>query len=321
MVVIKYALCCCLIALGLFGFSKRDAVRDAYDWDPTIEKTLVRTFDPQAVAEANRLPMPERGIRIAQPADTRTAPLPAIAKEAPGIGMQGGSASIGGQVFGPTGQPVAGATVRLQRFVDDRVTTVDLTADGSGFFSLGRLLGGRYRVWAWQAPALAQLSSEVTFLEDGSNRAFRLDLQAPTDIRLEVQAAATSVPLGQSTTVSMTIGNPVINNNGQVARVGRAGDLVVLSGAGVFSGQGASAVTNGDGMATFPVQCATVGAGTVTLATPYFSDSVAITCEPPPTTVPPSTVPGQPPAPGAPAPGAPAPAVPAPTAPPATGTG
>ncbi|MFN0028639.1 MAG: carboxypeptidase regulatory-like domain-containing protein [Acidimicrobiales bacterium] len=304
MVVIKYALCCCLIALGLFGFSKRDAVRDAYNWDPTIEKTLVRTFDPQAVAEANRLPIPERGIRIAQPADTRTAPLPAVAREVPGISIQGGSASIGGQVFGPTGQPVAGATVRVQRLVEDKVTSVDLSSDASGFFTFGRLLGGRYRVWAWQAPGLAQLDSEVTFLEDGSNRAFRLDLQAPTDIRLEVDAAASSVPLGGSTTVSMTIANPVVNNSGQVARVGRAGDLVVLTGGGAFTGQSASSVTDGAGMATFPVPCTTVGTGTITLATPYFSDSVTITCEAPPTTVPPA-LPGQPPT--APVPGVPAP--------------
>ncbi len=313
MVVIKYALCCCLIAVGLFGYSKRDDVRDAYNWDPTIEKTLVRTFDPQAVAEANRLPIPERGIRIAQPADTRSAPLPAVAKEAPGISLQGGSASIGGQVFGPTGQPVAGATVRIQRFVEDRVATVDLSADGSGFFSFGRLLGGRYRLWAWQAPTLAQLGSEVTFLEDGSNKAFRLDLQAPTDIRLEVHAGAASLPLGQSTTVSMTIGNPVVNHNGQVARVGRAGDLVVLSGAGVFSSLSGSAITSVEGMATFPVPCTTVGTGTVTLATPYFKDSVAITCEAPPTTLPPAVT-VQPPGPTEPSavPGA-APAAPSPT--------
>ena len=117
MVVIKYALCCCLIALGLVAFSKRDDVRDAYDWGPTVEKTLVRTFDPQAVAESNRLPVPQLGLRIVQPADTRSVPLPALAKDTPGVAMQGGSASIGGQVFGPGGQPLGGATVRCNAWL------------------------------------------------------------------------------------------------------------------------------------------------------------------------------------------------------------
>lgn len=303
MVVIKYALCGCLIAAGLFGYSKREVVRDAYHWDPTIERPLVRSFDPQAVAEANRLPVPASGIRIAHAPDTRTAPLPAVPTETTRPSVQGGGASITGQVFGPAGQPLAGATVRVQRLVGDQTASIDLTSDSSGSFGVGGLLGGRYRVWAWQVPNLTQLGSEVTFLEEGTSRSYRLGLQAPTDIRLEVEAGSASLPVGQSTSVWMRIGNPVVNSSGQVARVGRAGDLVVASGAGVFSGQGGSGTTNSEGVAAFPILCNTPGPGTVTLATPYYKDSVQINCEAPPPTAPPPTAPSPAPAAGPATPG------------------
>lgn len=286
MVVIKYALVGCLVALGLFGFSKRDEVVAAYHWDPTIEKRLIPSFDPKAVADKNRLAVPETDLRIALAPDTRNAALPVApgALPAPPMALQGGQSSLDGLVVGPNSQPVVGATVRIERFVEDRVVSVDLITNATGNFAINRLLGGRYRVRAWQAPTLAQLGSEVTFLNDGDNRAFRLALDAPIDIALTADAASATVILGQATTVSMLIENPVINANGQVARVGRAGDLVVATGSGVFAGQGGSTTTNAAGNATFTAQCTQLGAGSFSLATPYFRESVTVVCVPVPTT-------------------------------------
>lgn len=286
MVVIKYALAGCLMALGLFAWSKRDVVLDAYHWNPTIEKPYIPSFDPKAVAEANRLPVPESDIRVAVGPDTRKVALAGLAgptTTAP-VPMQGGKAALDGVVVGPDGAPVGSATVRIERFVGDDVVTVDVATNPSGAFAVEQLLGGRYRLRAWRAPTMAQLGSQVSFVADGDRLSVRLQLAAPTDIDISTGAASSSVIVGQATTVSMRITVPVVNGNGQIGRGGKANDLVVANGGGALAGQNGQTTTNVEGNATFTVQCTQVGAGTVTLQTPYYKDAVDITCLPLPTT-------------------------------------
>lgn len=285
-VVIKYALVGCLIALGAFAFSKRDAVLDAYRWDPTVDKTLIPSFDPKAVAEENALPVPRSDIDVQLGPDTRAVAVPTVpaAPTTTALPMQGGKSAIDGQVVGPDNAPIPGATVRIERFVGDSVVTVDLASSASGGFAVNQLLGGRYRVRAWRAPTFAQLGSEVTFLADGERRSFRLQLAAPNDIDISASASSSQVIVGQPVTVTMRILVPVVNGNGQVDQGGRANDLVVATGGGVLAGQGGQTTSNAEGLASFTFQCAQVGAGSVTMQTPYFKEVVDITCLPLPTT-------------------------------------
>lgn len=293
MVVIKYALAGCLVALGIFAFSKRDAVLAAYEWDPTIDKTLIPSFDPKAVAEEHALPVPESDIEVRLGPDTRAVAVPTVvpATSTSALPMQGGKAALEGQVIGPDSAPIPGATVRIERFVGDDVVTVDVATNATGSFAVNQLLGGRYRVRAWRAPTFAQLGSEVTFLADGDRRAMRLQLAAPNDIDISASATASAVIVGQPTTVTMRILTPVVNGNGQVDMGGRANDLVVATGGGVLIGQSGQATSNAEGTATFTFQCVQVGAGSVTMQTPYYKETVDITCLPLPTTTtaPPTT--------------------------------
>lgn len=291
--MIKYALASCLLVLGLFAWTKRDAVIDAYQWDPDVDKPFIPSFDPKTVAEAKALPVPESGIRVAVAADTRGVPLAGLggSTTTTGVPMQGGKAAVDGVVVGPDGAPVPGATVRIERFVGDDVVTVDVATNATGGFAVNQLLGGRYRLRAWRAPTMAQLGSQVSFVADGDRLSVRLQLAAPSDIDISASAASSSALIGQSTTVSMKITVPVVNGNGQVAQGGRAGDLVVASGGGVLAGQTGQTTSNAEGNATFTLQCTAVGAGTVTLQTPYYRESVDITCLPLPTTTTTTTAP------------------------------
>lgn len=312
MVVIKYALAGCLITLGVFAYTKRDTVRDAYEWNPTIEKPFIPAFDPKAVAEENKLAVPESDIAVAVAPDTRNVVLPAVVApvSTTALPMQGGKASVEGQVVGPGNAPIPGATVRIERFVGEQVVTVDVATNATGNFAINQLLGGRYRIRAWRAPTFAQLSSEVTFLAEGDHRSVRLTLDAPNDIDISAARSAATVILGQGGQVSMRILTSVVNGNGQVDKAGRANDLVVATGAGVFAGQGGQTNSDAQGNATFNFTCNALGTGTFTLATPYYREAVDITCVPVPTTTtttPPTTV-------------APTTA-PAPTAPPTTQAG
>ncbi len=286
MVLIKYALVGCLVALGLFAYSKRDDVVDAYHWEPTIEKPFIPAFDPQAVADEHRTSVPDSDIRISLGPDTRSVPVPTVAAatSTTGLPMQGGKSSIDGVVVAPDGGPVAGAVVRLERFVGDDVVTVDVATNGAGNFAVSQLLGGRYRVRAWKAPTMAQLGSDVTFISDGEARSFRLQLHAPTDIDISASVSSSAVIVGQQTTASMRILVPVVNGNGQVDRGGRANDLVVATGGGVLGGPSGPTTDNPEGPPCVPFSCSRIGAGTITMQTPYYRQVLDINCLPVPTT-------------------------------------
>ncbi len=294
MVVIKYALAGCLVALGIFAFSKRDAVVGAYHWDPTIDKTFIPAFDPKAVADEHRLPVPENDIEVKLGPDTRSAPVPTVVAptSTTALPMQGGKASLDGLVVGPDSAPMPNATVRIERFVGENVVTVDVATNATGNFAVNQLLGGRYRVRAWRAPTFSQLGSEVMFLAEGDRKSMKLQVWAPNDIDISASASSASVIVGQSTTVSMKILVPVVNGNGQVDQGGRANDLVVASGGGVLLGQGGQTTSNAEGLATFTFQCSQIGAGSVTVQTPYYKQVLDIACLPLPTTttVPSTTV-------------------------------
>lgn len=84
-----------------------------------------------------------------------------------------GTARIGGSVQGPDGL-VPGATVRIERLVAGREVRTDVVTGPDGRFLLENVPGGRYRIRAFLAPALAQVEPEVAFLRDAEDHSFDL---------------------------------------------------------------------------------------------------------------------------------------------------
>jgi hypothetical protein len=214
---------------------------------------------------------------------------------------------VTGSVVGPSGA-VPNATVRIERLVGDQVGSVDVTTNGDGSFAVPNLLGGRYRVRAWQAPALAQLGSEVTFVADGEARNFALELTAPSGRDVAVEWSSSGWLLGGTPSVSVVVTQPYVNDSGQVDLRGSAGLSASLTAGGALGG-GGSGTTDGGGSASFALRCNAVGPTNATLTVGSYVRSLEIpACSPLPTTttttVPPSTttIPGQPPQPGQPTP-------------------
>lgn len=283
--VIKYAIVASMVALGIFAFSKRQTVLDAFDWDPHAEGIPVPAFDPVArTKELTQPPPAADAIRVAQAADTRSVDLTGVpAPTVAPISLTGGTATLAGVVTGPDG-PVPGATVRIERFVGSDVGTVELTTTASGAFTLPGAQGGRYRVRAWRAPSLAQPSSDVSFVADGEQRSYNLALDAPSGRAIDLDWSYSGWVLGGTPWVSVSVAEPYVNSNGQVALHGAAGLPVTVSVGGALSGS-SSGTTDSSGSARFTLLCAGAGSTSATLTVGGTVRTLDIpSCLPPPTT-------------------------------------
>jgi hypothetical protein len=85
-----------------------------------------------------------------------------------------GRASMSGTVMAPDGA-VPGATVHVERLVDDAVLALDIATNPDGTWRLDTIKGGRYRIRAWRAPDLA-LTTPLIFFLNGDEKKTNLTL-------------------------------------------------------------------------------------------------------------------------------------------------
>jgi hypothetical protein len=209
---------------------------------------------------------------------------------APSLGP--GQATLNGTVFGPSG-PVAGATVELVRIVDDAGVVGHTTTAADGSWTVNNILGGRYRVRAWQSPGLTMTTPEVVFLEATQDLSMSLQL---TGYSGPAVAAAISPPdplLGATENLVLQVTNPTVGTDGVLTYPPQAGAQVTLTDGPGWEVYNANPMTtDGRGDALFQVSCTSVGpdpmSAQVGAATPVPLQMPS--CGAPPTTVPPTTI-------------------------------
>lgn len=145
--------------------------------------------------------------------------------------VERGTATISGSVTGPEGL-VAGATVRIERLVAGREIRTDLLTGPDGRFSLAGAPGGRYRVRAFLAPTLAQLTPVVRFLEDGKEHTFDLVLEPQSGLVVRSDAAPDPPLLDGPVNVVVAVFNRSVDPDGVVRYVAVTGVTVELVGIG-----------------------------------------------------------------------------------------
>ena len=274
-----------LAAAGVFAFTNRAFVVDAFDWTSPKKAIEVPIFDPVTKARELRTPPPPVNaltVRAAQDTrDTATKGLP-VQEETSGVELSGGSTILDGKVLGPGG-PLANATVHIERFVGERLAFVDVATDAAGFWSVGNLPGGRYRIRAWQAPSFAQLQSDVAYVQDGEHRSVTLAVESPSGTEVYTDYSG-SFYVGNAPTLTVTVEGPYVTANGLLRSGGRSGLAATLSVSGALAGGGA-AVTDADGSVTWRVSCASIGTAFASVNVAGTSRSFAIpACTPVPTT-------------------------------------
>ncbi|HET9691155.1 MAG TPA: hypothetical protein VFP61_08375 [Acidimicrobiales bacterium] len=235
------------------------------------------------------------------PTATTVAPLPDLTGVAP-VTVDGrttttapvvgpGAATIAGTVTGPNG-PVGGATVELTRVVGRQTATTDATTAPDGTFTVPKLLGGAYRVRAWQAPVLALTDPQVFFMGDTETKRLSLQLTAYTGTTVTASTAPPVVAQGGYVDVVVSVQAQVVGADGVVRPSPVTGQPVEIDGGGGWLPTGADpAVTDGGGVAQLVVQCALVGAPPLVITAPGAQPITAgdSTCVPAATPAPTTT--------------------------------
>jgi hypothetical protein len=227
--------------------------------------------------------------------------LPAVAEGAvPGVTTSTlphigpGAATLNGTVIGPEG-PVAGATVEADRLVGDQAAATQTTTAADGSWSIRSILGGRYRIRAWQQPSLAVTSPQILFLGDHDTQTTTLQVAAFTGPTVAAAFAPYSPVVGQIDNLVVQVTNPTVGSDGVVRNPPQVGVSVTLTDGPQWQvHNGNPLATDADGQVLFQVSCQAAGPDPLSAA---VGSGIAVPlqlpdCEPPPTTtttLPPST--------------------------------
>jgi hypothetical protein len=234
-------------------------------------------------------------------APTLPSKLPAVSEAAvPGspastpLRIGPGRATLNGTVLGPSG-PVGGATVEADRLVGDQTAIAKATTAADGSWSIGTILGGRYRVRAWQQPSLTLTSPQILFLGATQTYTQTLRLSAFTGPIVAAAVAPAGPVVGQTDNLVVQVSNPTVGPDGVERDLPDAGVSVTLTDGPQWLVQNGNPLPTGsNGQVLFQVSCQAPGSnplsaavGTGTTVSLQLPD-----CAAPPTTtsVPPTTV-------------------------------
>ncbi len=254
-------------------------------FNPLNSTTTTATVDPHALHLPANFVLP----------DTRFVsllPVPGRSQPAPVIPVRGGKATVEGTVTGPSG-PVAGATVRIERWVGSASGALTIGTDGSGRFAAAGVLGGHYTVRAWQQPALATFDAATGFVADGGVLSVNVVMQQHNSFTVQVAASTGAISVGHQFSLLALVTRESVDANGIVQAGPVAGESVTLSSDPGLTIAGANPATTGaDGLATWTLTCKTAGSFSAVATTKDGSGTTNLpTCTGgPSTTTPPPTV-------------------------------
>jgi hypothetical protein len=167
-----------------------------------------------------------------------------------------GRATINGTVLGPGG-PVEGATVQAERLVGDATATTEATTAADGSFSIPGILGGRYRLRAWQAPSLAMTTPQIFFLAATDTRTVSLQLTSYGGLKITSAINPTTVFTGGALNLAIDVTQATVDQTGVVSQAPQASVSVTLSAPGyaVTDGSGGQGTTDAQGEVVFALSC------------------------------------------------------------------
>ena len=169
------------------------------------------------------------------------------------VELDNGPITMSGQVVGPDG-PVPGATVRVERLVDDQSGSQDVTTGSNGRFVLANSHGGRMRVRAWRAPDLVQVREQSLFVTELSN--IKLEVVRHNATRILMSQAPRQPIVGQQLNVAVLVVQDIVTAEGVSAARGVANMPVSLFATGAIRPNEASPkISDGSGNATFNLVC------------------------------------------------------------------
>jgi hypothetical protein len=209
--------------------------------------------------------------------------------------IEPGNAAITGVVTGPQG-PAAGATVHAERLVGDAVVAKDVLTGADGGFTIANIVGGRYRVRAFQpSPAnLAQTDPALLFLGSTETKTLNLHVDQFSGTALAFALAPSQLFVGAVANLVVQVTNRSVDPKGVVSGVPAPQSKVQMVPApGLAVDTVNPGLTDSAGRAAFGFHC--TGPGTPGMAA-VVDDAVTFPlamppCNPEPVVAPPPTTP------------------------------
>lgn len=203
--------------------------------------------------------------------DVALDPVPGLPPTA-SAEVLGGQASLSGIVLGPDG-PLQGATVRLERLVDDVVGRLEVTSDEAGIWRAPPpttsptgpqgIRGGRYRVRAWRTPDLAVTAPQILFIEGTENREVTLELARFTDTSFSWSSSPDPPVLGSVVGFRVVADSAFVDSDGVVHTEAVLDARLDVGPGWVIVGH--PTFTEGPGELTFELRCVVPGPSPVLL--------------------------------------------------------
>jgi hypothetical protein len=166
--------------------------------------------------------------------DYSAVALPRVAGTTTTTVREQGTATIDGSVSGPSGL-LPGATVTIERLVGSRSTRTDVVTGADGRFALPNVPGGRYRVRAYLAPALALVTPDLRFIEDGKEATFDLKVDDQRKVVARAAVSPSAPYVGDDVNLAVVVANRTVDTDGVVRSVPLPGLRVELSGLGAYT--------------------------------------------------------------------------------------
>jgi len=242
------------------------------------------------------------------------------------VALTPGEASIAGQVVGPEG-PVAGATVLVERLVDDAVGSMEVVTAEDGTWKAPSpppppppvdpnapptapprptttqlqpgpqgLLGGRYRVRAWRTPDLALTAPTVLFLNGTEQKQLPLQVSRFSGLAVTSSLAPSPPVVEEPANLAALVTTRSVDPDGIVRSLGVPGATVALAAGSGWEIQKTVPETDGSGKAVFQLRCRAEGPQPLALSvngTTSFTLSVPACVLPPPSTTAVEPAPGE----------------------------
>jgi hypothetical protein len=231
-----------------------------------------------------------RPLRAPEPLpDTRSVSLRPVAGTGRGfpISVHGGDLVMGGSVTGPDG-PVAGATVRLERFVGGQSATLDVRTNGRGRWVAIDVFGGRYRFRAWQTPGLAMAGSDVRFIAADAevDLALTVDRYDESDVTADVDDIDPEV--GATATVTALVTHQQVDPDGIITTAPASGRDARVTPFGPWELLGSpGGVVDDAGRVSWSFTCESAGSVSARIEALGLETTVSATCVEPVVVTPP----------------------------------
>lgn len=171
------------------------------------------------------------------------------------VGITGGTASLSGTVQLVDGTPVAGATVRIERFTSDGQATAETVSAADGSWSASELRGGRLRVRAFAPNQLASVEPVVLVVSRNGSARLPLSVVSPAPgLRFDV-VGPLGIAIGTSGTAAAVVSREVVDEWGRLIQtpVSSLETSATISGGRLLSAD--NVVTDVGGAVRYLIAC------------------------------------------------------------------